>query len=128
MSTFKITYHTPAVIEHIRSTLLWKVYDDFEISFSLPGRTPNQQLTVTKGYTTDLTSSPRFFWRILPPSECPEASLPHDFIYTHLTEEYTKAEADTLFWYIHIDCGTPRWKASGAYQAVKYGGKGNWKK
>jgi hypothetical protein len=50
----------------------------------------------------------------------------HDFIYTHGTLSFTKAEADQVFYDALLEEGMPKPLAWLMYAAVRIGGRGNW--
>lgn len=88
-------------------------------------------LVVPVGFKSDGASVPRFFWRIVfPPgdSRALRATFAHDYIYHTHPENWTKAEADKLFYDLLREDGVHWLSARTAYYGVKLFGKGAWKK
>ncbi|MEQ9133313.1 MAG: DUF1353 domain-containing protein [Salinisphaeraceae bacterium] len=57
-----------------------------------------EEITVEVDYSTDLFSVPRLLWWLFPRDGRGRAcSVVHDYIYTHLTHRFTRAEADRIF-------------------------------
>lgn len=85
-------------------------------------------VVVPDGYTTDLASVPRWAWRIVRPDHptVRRASALHDYLYTDLTDEFTKAQADNIFYKAMIEDGTSKVLASLMWLAVRVGGEGGW--
>lgn len=87
-----------------------------------------QVIDVPAGYRTDLASVPRIARRIVDP-QTPAVRRPsvvHDYIYTHLTQRFTKAEADRIFYDALREEGMGSVLAWLMWQAVRIGGRGNW--
>ena len=82
--------------------------------------------TIPAGFIFDGASVPRFFWRFVPPGRpwLLRAACGHDFLYERAL--YNKAYADKRFYKTLIEDGAPKWLAKMMYQAVKFGGKGNY--
>lgn len=85
-------------------------------------------IVVPIGYATDLASVPRFAWRIVRPDHptARRAAVVHDFIYTNLTDIYTKKQADDIFYEALLEDGTSKVLAFLMWCAVRVGGKGAW--
>jgi len=87
-------------------------------------------VTVPRGFVTDLASTPRWLWSLLPPhGGLALASLPHDWGYAQGGKHglLPKPWWDALFRdLLAITPDVPRWKAAIAYLGVRYGGKGGW--
>lgn len=96
------------------------VYFDKKESFAI---------TVPIGYKTDLASVPRIAWRIVRPDHptARRAAVVHDYIYTDLTDMFTKKQADEIFYQALLEEGTSKFLAYMMYLSVRVGGKGNWK-
>lgn len=113
-------------IEQIAGTDNWINETELVYHSKLFDRT----ITIPAGYITDLASIPKAFrWFMHPASKyIRAASLPHDYIYTHLYKEFTKLEADQILREAmgHVVCPAPMWKRNIVYLAVRIGGKGNW--
>ena len=54
----------------------WRLLEPFVVVTDRLGR-----IDVPAGFITDFNSTPRLLWNILPPTECGEASVPHDLLY-----------------------------------------------
>jgi hypothetical protein len=54
----------------------WRVLEPFVVVTQRLGR-----IEVPAGFITDFNSTPRLLWNVLPPTECAEASVPHDLLY-----------------------------------------------
>lgn len=87
-------------------------------------------IIIPKGYVTDGSSIPRFFWRVFTPwyTEARRASCVHDFMYSHLYKVFSKDFADKAFRDIMLHDGASKITATVFYQAVKWFGKGGWVK
>ena len=98
--------------------LLWYVLEDFYY----------RDLKIFKGYKTDLASIPRILWNIFPPfGEYTTPAVIHDFMYDYPElHNYTKKEADKIFYENCILYGTKKWKAKLFYRGVMLFGKGDW--
>lgn len=86
-------------------------------------------LVCPEGYITDMSSIPRVFWWLFPPSSTGAriASVPHDIIYSHYYRKYTKDFADRLFLKIMEKRGAGGFMKRVFFNAVKVGGSGGWK-
>lgn len=88
----------------------------------------NRSVVVPVGYRTDLASVPRPVWWLIPRDDefARRPSVIHDFIYTHGTAKFTKAEADQVFYDALLEEGMPKPLAWLMFAAVRIGGRGNW--
>lgn len=88
----------------------------------------SQLIVVPVGYLSDLASIPRMARRLVdrqnPTTRRP--SVLHDFIYTALTDRFTKREADRIFYQALLEEGTSGVLAWLMWRAVCLGGRGNW--
>ncbi|MNC81948.1 hypothetical protein D3C75_1352580 [compost metagenome] len=50
----------------------------------------------------------------------------HDYIYTHQTHRFAKADADRMFYEALLEEGVAKTLAWLMYAAVRIGGRGNW--
>lgn len=84
-------------------------------------------IEVPAGYITDLFSVPRLLWWLFPRDRRGrEAAVVHDYLYTHLTTTYTRAQADAIFREaLAANAVNPvsRWLM---WAGVRIGGRGNW--
>ena len=105
----------------LADTFELRVSDELEDGFT-------EYFIVPKGYVTDLASIPRLFWNIVPPnlSEAQQASVIHDYIYSHLYWYYSKDYADRLLRDLMKKDGASKFVYNLFYTAVKYGGRGGW--
>jgi len=110
------------------STSKFKLADTFEISVSDDALELTEYLIVPAGYITDLASIPRLLWNIIPPnfSESQQASVVHDYIYSHLYWYYPKDFADKLLRDFMRQDGANKFISNLFYLAVKHGGAGGW--
>lgn len=83
---------------------------------------------VPEGYVFNGSSIPWWLWWLFPPTYDPawEASCLHDWFYSHLWEEVSKAFADQSFRAIMLFHGSHPWVADRFYWAVCRFGKGGW--
>ncbi len=71
---------------------------------------------IHKGRVTDLTSTPRILWRVIPPTgKYNRAVVVHDHLYK--SGACSRLAADFIFLLAMLDLGVPRWKA-----VVMFGG------
>lgn len=86
-------------------------------------------IVVPIGYLSDLASVPRLARRIVDPQTPParRPSVVHDYIYTHLTHKFTKAQADRIFYDALLEEGMPKSLAWLMWKAVSLGGRGAWR-
>jgi len=112
------------VISYLVSKKIWKLERDY---YYKHGR---YKIIVKKGFRFDLSSIPRFFWRIIAPFELSiSAPLIHDILYRYdgkLPQDqvkpykfYSRKEADLLFLQIMKEEGIVKWRRTIAYKAVR---------
>lgn len=94
----------------------WEVAQDFAV------QTKHGTIVVPKGFPTDLASTPRLSWIILPPfGRYTQASVVHDYLYS--LPMYDRKTADQIFYELMIKFKTYKWKATIMYYAVRiFGG------
>ena len=86
-------------------------------------------LTVPAGFKSDGASVPRFFWRsVFPPGDTRalRAAFAHDFIYRTHPFEWSKAEADEMFYDLLREDGVKWFAAQKAYWGVRLFGGSSW--
>ena len=85
-------------------------------------------VVIPAGFEFDGARIPRFFWRCATPFEprLIRAACGHDYMYVNAI--WTKADADRLFREALIIDGVPRWLAGIMHKAVRFGGRGAYKK
>lgn len=80
---------------------------------------------VPEGFVTNLASSPRIAWRIVPPwGSGNRAYVLHDWEYT--IQRMSRLEADKLLLEAQYACDVATWKANLVYSAVRVGGFKAW--
>jgi hypothetical protein len=78
-------------------------------------------IVVPKGFRTDLGSTPRFIWNILPPQTAPRPFVLHDYLYTK--KLYDRLACDKFLLEAMIATGVEPWKIQVIYRAVRmFGG------
>ena len=88
-----------------------------------------RRLTVPAGFKSDGASVPRAFWRLVFPSSdnsAFRAAFVHDYIYRTHPLDWTKEDADDLFYDFLVEDGIPKWRAWMAYTAVDWFGRHAW--
>jgi hypothetical protein len=130
-------FETDLVLRH------WPMEDDWEVIQPLHYRyrhlTPvpvagyqpcaMQLIVVPAGYRTDLASVPRMARMIVNPAhpQIRRSAVVHDYIYSDLTEMFTRAEADSLFRASLLEDGMSSHLAWLVWMAVRWGGRGAWR-
>jgi hypothetical protein len=125
----------PVVVTYYADRDSWELVDDYVLECA------DFRITVPSGYSFDLASVPRFFWRVIAPFELSlVAPLIHDFIYEykgslppgslrladHALDEsmqFTRKQADALFLELMQREGVKPWRRKLAYWAVRLFGK-----
>jgi hypothetical protein len=82
---------------------------------------------VAEGYKTNFCSTPRFLWRIIPPTDkhLRRASAGHDY---HYDIGYPKLVADAIWMCVAKEDGAPAWKYIGGFIGLALFGWGNYNK
>lgn len=85
--------------------------------------TKYSSVEVPKGFVTDLASTPKFLWPILPPTKrYTHAAIVHDYHYW--TQTISRTDADDIFKIAMGELDVPGWTSFAIYQAVsKFGDK-----
>ena len=100
-------------------------FKTWELVQNFTQETSYGQITVPKGFRTDLASVPRILWCLIPPfGRYSQAAVIHDYLY-HF-QEGTKKVADEIFYELMLRYGTYKWKAKIMYLAVRLFGGGAW--
>lgn len=91
------------------------------------GAYPSQDIiTVPAGTVTDLATTPRWLWSVLPPfGHYAKAAIVHDYLYQQAVG--SKRYADGVFLEAMTVLGVPRWRRVVMYWAVRVCGKGNYR-
>ena len=103
----------------------WKVVEPFK-AYS---HVLSQWISVPEGFITDFNSVPRFFWRLIPPTECGEAGLLHDYLYRFAENKgksVTREQADLVHREFLIWKGAPAWKVFTMYRTLQAFGWNKW--
>lgn len=98
----------------------WELVREF--SLLVEGRT----YTVPAGFVTDFASSPRFFWRVLPPVGLyVPAAILHDWLYSlEVVPAVSRRAADRAFRAAMEARGVPAWQRWALWLAVRlFGGR-----
>ncbi len=81
-------------------------------------------IIVPQGFISDGASIPRFFWRLIGSpwsGKYGRAAVVHDFMC--FSKEFTRKQADIVFYESMKELGVPYWKRKIMYFAVRFGGK-----
>ena len=113
-------------IQPIAGTDHWINQTELRYYSELLGR----EIVVPAFYKTDLASVPKIAHSFMHPASkhIRAAALIHDYIYTDLCSEMTKAQADAVLRAAmgQVVCPAPMWKRNVVWVAVRLGGKGSW--
>jgi hypothetical protein len=117
------SFTTPADLRIISATQM-QLLATFEFHV---GQYPSADvITVPAGTVTDLASTPRILWSVLPPfGEYTKAAIVHDYLYQQAIG--TKRYADDVFLEAMIVLGVPRWRRAVMYWAVSVFGRGSYR-
>jgi hypothetical protein len=88
-------------------------------------------ITVPAGFVTDLNSTPRGLWNLLPPWDYPEAAVAHDYLYQHgasNTRSIERGEADRVHRELLQWAEAPAWKIRLYYIGLRAGGWAVWRR
>lgn len=102
------------LVEDFRCTLTWdhghNIYD-------------MKTLMVPAGFRTDLASTPRVLWAVIPPfGRWDEAAVLHDHLYGGACS-ITREDADAALYFGMTECNVPQWKAWVMWASVRvFGG------
>lgn len=98
----------------------WRLAAPFWFSYSGPDEACVADVPV--GFEHDFSSIPRFFWRIVAPTEYGPAGVIHDWAYR--SHCLSRAGADRAFLEALEQLGCPAWKRQAMYRAVRtFGGR-----
>jgi hypothetical protein len=90
-----------------------------------PGQEQYKEVTVPKGFITDLASIPQVFWSLLrPDGEYAYAAIIHDYLYWFQTRP--RVETDTIFKLGMADFSIPAPTIESIFRAVRLGGGASW--
>jgi Protein of unknown function (DUF1353) len=101
----------------------WRVLSEF---IYVPRDPMLPAVHIPVGFETDFASVPRFFWRIIHPTDrcIGKAGVIHDYIYRTPTAPVTRLRADEELATMMAILGASAWKRRMAYAAVRIGGRG----
>ena len=90
-------------------------------------------ITVPAGYITNLASTPKIIWGILPPfGYYSRGAVVHDWLYSNQgnlpTFKYSRKDADKIFYTAMLESSVNKFKAQLIYRAVRLFGWSHWKK
>ncbi len=99
----------------------WRVLSEF---IYVPRDPTLVAVHIPVGFETDFASVPRFFWRVMHPTDpcIGKAGVVHDYIYRTPTAPVTRQRADEELATMMAILGAPAWKCRMAYAAVRLGG------
>lgn len=89
----------------------------------------DRTITVPQGFESDGVSTPRFLWSTVSPAidqRTIRAGIIHDWIYRTQPEDWTRGEADALFYDFCREDGLSWWKAKKAYWGLRMFGGAAW--
>ena len=103
----------------------WVVRKEF--SYEIGHLGSGDKVVIPVGFVTDLASTPKPLWSILPPfgRYLPSAIL-HDYLYA--TKEKSRKESDKIFLEGMMIFGDPVWKRYAMYYTVRLCGKSSYGK
>lgn len=111
------SFRSPLDVRYLDGTN-WQVLAEF-IYVS-----PRVVVHIPQGFVTDFGSIPRFFWRMLSPTELHigKPAVIHDYLYRVATMPVTRQQADAELREAMACVGAPRWKREMVYRGVRLGG------
>ena len=87
-------------------------------------------VSVPAGFESDGVSTPRCLWATVSPAIHPQtlrAGIAHDYIYRTQPDDWTRAEADALFYDLARDDGFGWFRAQKAYWGLRLFGGAAWR-
>ena len=102
----------------------WELVENWQAD--IPGK-PTRRILIRHGFRTDGATIPMWAWSVIGhpfDGEFIRAALVHDALYVH--HGLRRITADRIFRDILIQDGTPYWKASMMYGAVRAMGGAAW--
>lgn len=119
-------FNSDLVVRAVNGAAQWRLTKPLFYRHDTPQG--SRVIVVPAGYRTDLASVPRPAWWLVPrdDEQARRPSVVHDYIYTNLTDRFSKAEADRIFYDALLDEGMHKPLAWLMYTAVRIGGRGNW--
>lgn len=118
---------TPAAPSYTSLLLAPREGDRWELAAPWTYTTQRGAWTVPAGYVTDLASTPRWLWWLVPPfGAYLGAAVLHDFLYS--SRPVTRVEADRAFFAAMLVDGERVWRAWLIYRAVRWFGWLAWRR
>lgn len=117
------SFTTPARVELLEE-YKFRLLEPFEFYIG-PVDNPDDIIRVPAGFETDLTSSPRILWPIVPPhGRSAKAAILHDFLLSKCTFESTgkglsRKQADNIFLIALLVLGYSHSHALALFQGVR---------
>lgn len=101
----------------------WELLAEFDYHV---GKFPSDDvIRVPAGTITDLASTPRILWSVLPPhGQYAKAAILHDYLYQQAIG--SKRYADDVFLEAMTVLGVAKWRRTAMYWAVRWFGRGNY--
>jgi hypothetical protein len=98
--------------------------DEWEILSEFVYVSPRMTVRIPVGFQTDFASIPRFFWRVIAPTDdiIGKAAVVHDFLYRTPAFLLTRQEADAELREAMTSLGASQFKRNLTYWAVRMGG------
>lgn len=114
---FEIVIMTPVCIKPYKK-YRYKICQDIRVIIN------RKVFTIPKDFVTDLASIPRIIWPVLSPAHSSlfVGAIIHDWFY-RMTGDFTRKEADLIFYEIIKQSGLGSIRSKGAYYAVRLFGK-----
>lgn len=111
------SFLTPLDVRYLDGT-------DWEVLSEFVYESPRMMLRIPKGFTTDFGSIPRFFWRVLSPTDrhLGKPAVVHDYLYRNPWFDIDRAGADYELREAMKCLGAPWWKHTMVYRGVRLGG------
>jgi len=102
----------------------WVVRKEFYYDVGYKGS--DDRITIPAGFITDLATSPRILWSIIPPfGRYLSPSILHDYLY--FSKEVSRKKSDEIFYEAMLISGVKKWKAKIMYLTVRLFGRGSYK-
>lgn len=98
--------------------------EDLNVEFN------GKHITVPAGFQSDGASVPEFLWDSVSPKidqRTLRGAVVHDYLYRTADEQWTRKEADELFYELIREDGLSWWRAQKAYWGVRLFGSSAWR-
>ena len=90
----------------------------------------DRTILIPAGFESDGVSTPRFLWATISPAIHPQtlrAGIAHDYIYRTQPDNWTRADADKMFYDLCREDGLAWWRAQKAYWGLRLFGRAAWR-